>query len=68
LRIIGARRDWTRRYNVARDLVKNPLTPVEVSMQLIHRLTPRDMKQLKGDRNVPEAVRRQATKIARSGP
>jgi len=66
LRIVGSKREWTKRYGVAHELVRNPLTPIEISMKLISRLSARDLKRLTGDRNVPEAVRRQATKLTRS--
>ncbi|MEE9264465.1 MAG: hypothetical protein V3V11_08420, partial [Vicinamibacteria bacterium] len=66
LRVIGGRRDWTKRHKVAHELVKNPLTPVEISMRLLPRLPARDLKRLESDRNVSEAVRRQAIKLKRS--
>ena len=66
LRVIGGNRVWTKRYKVAHELVKNPLTPVEISMRLLARLPARDLKRLQSDRNVSEAVRRQATKLKRS--
>jgi len=63
LRVIGGKREWTKRYKVAHELVRNPLTPVEVAMRLLPRLPARDLKRLATDRNVPEAVRRQATRL-----
>jgi hypothetical protein len=66
LRTIGAKREWTKRYTVAHELVKNPLTPIEISMSLISRLAARDLKRICSDRNVPDAVRRQATKLTRA--
>jgi hypothetical protein len=66
LREIGKARKWTKRHSVAHELVRNPLTPIEVSMQLLPRLPSRDLKRLVSDRNVPEAVRRQAMKLKRS--
>lgn len=66
LRQIGAKREWTRKYNICRELVKNPLTPIEVSMRHIARLSAVDLKRLTRDRNVPEQIRRQATKLTRS--
>jgi hypothetical protein len=66
LRTVGGRRDWVKRYSVSHELVKNPLTPVEISMKLISRLNPRDLKRLTRDRNVPELVRRQASKLTQS--
>jgi hypothetical protein len=63
LRQIGAKREWTKKYNIRLELVKNPLTPIEISMQQIARLSPMDLKRLTRDRNVPEQVRRRATKL-----
>jgi hypothetical protein len=66
LRVIGGRREWTKRHKVAHELVKNPLTPIEVALRLLPRLPERDLKRLMTDRNIPEAVRRQAIKMKRS--
>ena len=66
LRVIGGRREWTKRYKVAHELVRNPLTPVEVALRLLPRLPDRDVKKLTTDRNIPEAVRRLAIKLKRS--
>ena len=65
LRQIGAKREWTRKYKICHQLVRNPLTPIEISMKHISRLSSMDLKQLSRDRNVPEQVRRQAIKITR---
>jgi hypothetical protein len=63
LRTIGGKREYTKKYGIRKELVKNPLTPIEISMQLINRLSSMDLKRLTKDRNVPEQVRRQATKL-----
>jgi hypothetical protein len=65
LRKIGNHREWTKRYHVISNLVKNPRTPIAVSMSLVSRMNPREMKSLSVDRNVPEAVRKQAQKFVR---
>ena len=52
-------------HQVISNLVKNPRTPIAVSMGLVARMNPRDMKGLTVDRNVPEAVRKQAQKFVR---
>lgn len=65
LREVGKKREWTKRYKVAHELVKNPKTPPEVSSQLLTRLSSRDLKQLTRDRNVSEVIRRQATKLSK---
>ena len=66
LRKIGKHREWTKRYTVISNLVKNPRTPIAVSLGLVARVNPRDMKGLAVDRNVPEAIRKQAQKFVRS--
>lgn len=63
LRVIGTNRSWLKNYGVVLGLSRNPKTPLAISMQLLHRLTERDMKMLSVDRNVPEAVRLAARKI-----
>jgi len=67
LRQIGNNREWMRNYHVMANLVKNPRTPVPISMNMIPRLNPRDLKNLSTDRNVSEVIRRHALKFVRSG-
>ncbi len=57
LRVIGASRAWTKRYGVIVALVKNPKTPVAMSMNLMPRLGDKELKALSTDRNVPDALR-----------
>jgi hypothetical protein len=40
-----------------RNIVKNPRSPIDVTLALVIRLNAKDQKVLAGDRNVPEAVR-----------
>lgn len=63
LRLIGMRRDWVSKYNIAHILVRNPKTPIGVVLPIINRLTLRDLKSLKDDRNVSEVVRTSARKM-----
>ena len=63
LRLIGQRRDWMSKYNLALVLVRNPKAPIGVVLPIINRLTLRDLKNLKDDRNVPEIVRVTARKL-----
>ncbi len=63
LRIIGHRRDWTSKYPIALALMKNPKAPIGVVLPLINRLTLRDLKTLKDDKGVSEAVRSNAKKF-----
>jgi hypothetical protein len=60
LRDVGNNKEWTRRYGVALNLVKNPKTPPIISQQMLHRLHARDLKVISRDRSIPESVRRNA--------
>jgi hypothetical protein len=62
LRIIGQNRAWLKSYGVILALTKNPKTPLAMSMQLMNRLTTKDLAKLSVDRNVPEALRIQSRK------
>ena len=67
LRIIGGHREWTKRYQVVASLVRNPKTPIGMSLTLVPRLNTRDIKSLTVDRNVPEVIRKHAQKFLK-GP
>jgi hypothetical protein len=65
LRTIGNHREWTKRYTVLNNLVRNPRTPVGIALNMVPRLNPRDIKSIAVDRNVPEPVRKQAQKFVK---
>ena len=62
LRIIGSNRAWLKSYGVILALTKNPKTPLAMSMNLMSRLTTKDLQKLSVDRNVAEALRISARK------
>jgi hypothetical protein len=62
LRLIANNRGWMKNYKVALRLVKNPKTPIAVSMNMLPRIMERDMIGLSTDRNVPEQLRIAARK------
>lgn len=66
LRRIGKHREWTKKYNVVANLVKNPRTPIGISLGLVSRLNPRDIKLLAVDKNVSEAVRKAAQRFVKT--
>lgn len=66
LRQIGMNKDFVKRYSVIANLVKNPRTPLAVSIGMVARLNPRDMKSITVDRNVPEVIRKQAQRFVKS--
>jgi len=63
LRIIGTNRGWLKNYSITHGLTRNPKTPPAISLQLMNRLTERDVKLLAMDRNVPEALRLAARRM-----
>jgi hypothetical protein len=63
LRIIGTNRSWLKKYGIVHAVTRNPKTPTSISMQLMHRLTEKDIKMLTTDRNVPEALRLAARRM-----
>jgi hypothetical protein len=66
LRIISMNRAFMKSYIVAKNLTKNPKTPLDISLHLLPRLTPQDLKFLCGNKNVPETLRSTAMKLHRS--
>lgn len=63
LEAIARDRTWVRRIQVVEALVRNPKTPVGVSMRLLPRLRLRSLKEVLRDRNLPEAVRSRAQQL-----
>ena len=57
LRAIARRREWMKKYSLMSAIVRNPRSPIDVTLALIPRLSQRDQTVLSTDRNIPEAVR-----------
>ena len=62
LRMIGFSRAWTKNYAVVHALVRNPKTPVAMSMNFLSRLNDKDLRNLSTNRNVPDVLRVSARK------
>jgi hypothetical protein len=62
LRAIASNRAWMKNYNVVLGLVRNPKTPLAMSLNLLVRLQDRDVTSVSVDRNVPEPLRVAARK------
>jgi len=62
LRMIAHNRAWMKSYKIVLGLVKNPKTPVAISMNLLQRVNPKDLQQMAIDRNIPEPLRIAARK------
>lgn len=69
LRLIAMNRSWARSYPIIHNLAKNPRTPIPTAMNILNRIRTKDLNSLSQNRNVSEAVRRQAYRLAtvRSG-
>ncbi len=63
LSAISRRREWIRKYAIAKALVKNPRTQLALAIQLVPRMILRDLRDLGRDRNIPDAVRSTARRI-----
>jgi len=63
LRAVAQRREWMKKYGLMAAIVRNPRSPIDVTLPLVLRLAQRDQTALATDRNVPEAVRVTAKRI-----
>ena len=63
LRIIALNRAWIRSYVIIHNLARNPRTPIPTAMNILPRIRTKDLQQLAQNRNVSEAVRRQAYRL-----
>jgi len=64
LRLIGMNRQWARSYPIVHNLVRNPRTPMATAIHILPRIRTRDLKAITLNRNVSEAVRRQAYRLS----
>jgi len=65
LREISMKRRFVKQYAILRNLTFNPRTPIDVSLGLIkHLLTP-DLRNLTGNKEVSDTVRKLATRMFR---
>jgi hypothetical protein len=64
LRIIAMNRAWARSYTIIHNLVRNPRTPIPTVIEILPRIRTKDLQHLSQNRNVSEAARRQAMRLA----
>jgi hypothetical protein len=64
LRLIGMNRAWARSYPIIHNLARNPRTPMATAVHILPRIRSRDLKAISLNRNVSEAVRRQAYRLS----
>jgi hypothetical protein len=65
LRSLSMLRQFKKNYSVAKNLVFNPKTPIDVTLHLLPRLNSTDLKVLTTSKNVPETLRGMAVKLFR---
>lgn len=63
LRLISMNRGWARQYPIIHNLARNPRTPLPTAISILPRLHTRELKGLGQNRNVSDAVRRQALRL-----
>ncbi|MGC2246287.1 MAG: hypothetical protein WA609_06765 [Terriglobales bacterium] len=63
LRTIPMKRRFAKKYNILRNLVFNPRTPIDASLGLMKGLMTKDLKILIENKDVPEAVRKLAQRM-----
>ncbi len=63
LRTIPLKRQFAKNYCILRNLVFNPRTPLDSSLALMKGMLTADLKNLSGNKEVPEAIRKMATRM-----
>lgn len=66
LRKIGQTRAWARNYPIILNLARNPRTPIATAVTILSRIQTRDLQAISQNRNVSEAVRRQAYRLVQT--
>ncbi len=66
LRLIALNRAWARSYPIIHNLARNPRTPIATAMGILPRIRAKDLQHISQNRNVSEAVRRQALRLAQT--
>src|SRR5947209_8614546 len=69
LRLIALNRAWARSYPIILNLARNPRTPIPTAVNILPRIHTKELQAISQNRNVSEAVRRQAYRLVatRSG-
>ena len=66
LRLIARNRAWARSYTIIHNLARNPRTPIPTIIGILPRIRTKDLQHLSQNRNVSEAARRQALRLAQT--
>jgi hypothetical protein len=63
LRAIPMKRRFAKNYSITRNLVSNPRTPLDVSLPLVKNLLIHDLKNLSGNKEVSDTIRKVALRL-----
>src|SRR5216684_5037056 len=63
LRAIPLKRRFAKNYNIMRNLVYNPRTPLDLSLGLVKNLLIHDLKNLSGNKEVSDTIRKVALRM-----
>ena len=63
LRAIPLKRRFAKNYNITRNLVQNPRTPLDLSLGLMKNLLVHDLKNLSGNKEVSDTIRKLALRM-----
>ena len=66
LRQVANDRQWSRSYSIVHNLARNPRTPIANVLNILSRLQLRDLAALSKNKNVSDAVRRQAARLSQA--
>lgn len=63
IRFIANNREWVRKYQIIKNLVSNPRTPLPIALSLLGRVNEFDLKLMSKDRNIADALRGEAKRM-----
>lgn len=63
LRQIPMKRRFAKNYNIVRNLVANPRTPLDISLGLMKNILVADLRNLASNKDVPDTIRKLALKM-----
>src|SRR5215831_14746933 len=63
LRLIAGSRSYTKSYVIIHNLVRNPRTPIAISMGFLNRIQSKDLRQLSTNKNVPDVIRQTSARM-----
>jgi hypothetical protein len=66
LRQIANNRNFRKNYVVVKNLINNPKTPLDLTLNMLPALNAVDLKRLTSNKNVPETLRTTAMKLQRT--